>query len=249
MKYKHLLLTGGSGKLGQAIIASKYFSSPLAPPRKIFDITKPKTIEDFFNNNDIDAVIHCAAMARMKECEIDPIKAMQTNIIGTSNLVSEIMRQEKGLKKTIRFIHISTDGVYEGIKGNYSQRDATIPYNLYGWTKLGAEFAVRLLSDFCIIRTSFFDPKNIKFDSSATNAYSSKVTIDYLTEAIAKIIESFFVGVINIGSKRKSDYDRYKEFKPSLKPCKQNDILKTIVLPIAKDASMDLSLWKKFKRS
>ncbi len=38
---------------------------------------KAETIEKFFNNNPIDAVIHCAALARMKECEENPTKAIQ----------------------------------------------------------------------------------------------------------------------------------------------------------------------------
>lgn len=245
MKYKNILLTGGSGKLGQAIIGSKYFSTLLTPSRKILDITKPETIEKLFNNNPIDALIHCAALARMEQCEENPVKALKINIMGTSNLIAEVIRQEKKLKKKIRFIYISTDGVYPGTSGNYSEKDPAIPYNRYGWTKLGAECSVNLLTDFCIIRTSFFDPRNIRFESSSTDAYSSKMTIDSLVKAIAEILENDFVGTINIGSERKSDYKRYREFKPQLKPCKYQDIRKRVPFMLAKDSSLDFSLWKK----
>lgn len=248
MRYKKILLTGGSGKLGQAIIRSGYFPPLLMPSRKVLDVTKPKTIENFFCNNDIDAVIHCAALARMGECEENPAKAIETNIIGASNIVIEIIKKENKSEKKIRFIHISTDGVYPGTEGNYSERDKTIPYDKYGWTKLGAECAVNLLSNFCIIRTSFFDPKNIKFDFSAIDAFSSKVQINYLAKAVAKMLYSDFIGVINIGDKRKSDYERYKQYKHSLKPCKLKDILKTIPFNMAKDASMNCSLWKKISK-
>jgi len=247
MKYKNVLVIGGSGKLGQAIISSEYFSSSLKPSSKLVDITKPKTIEKFFDNNEIDSIINCAALARMKDCEEDPIKAIKTNIIGTNNLVIEVIKKENKTKNKIRFVHISTDGVYPGKLGNYSERDATIPYNKYGWTKLGAECAVNLLSNFCIIRTSFFDPNNLKFDKSAVDAYSSKVTIDYLIKAIAVLLNNDFVGTINIGSKKKSDYDRYKFFKPSLKKCKFNDITRSVNFAMASDSSMDCTLWKKIK--
>lgn len=247
MKYKNILLTGGSGKLGQAIIKSKIFPSVLAPSREVFDITRPETIERFFKKNEIDAVIHCAALARMAECEKEPIKVIETNIVGTSNLINAVLKREKE-SKNIRFLYISTDYVYPGTKGNYSEKDETIPFNNYGWTKLGAECAVNSLSNFCIIRTSFFDAENIKFDCSATDAYSSKVPVGYLVEAIAKMLESGFIGVINIGSGRKSDYERYKEFKPSLKECKLKDILGNVSFQMAKDASMNCSLWKKTEK-
>ena len=246
MKYKNILLTGGSGKLGQAILKSGIFPSVLDPLRNILDITKPETIEKFFKENEIDAVIHCAALARMAECEKEPVKAIETNITGTSNLVNVVLKKES--KKNIRFVHISTDYVYPETKGNYSEKDVAIPFNNYGRTKLGAECAVNLLSNFCIIRTSFFDPENIKFDCSANDAYSSKVPIGYLVKAIAKMLESDFIGRINIGSDRKTDYERYKEFKPSFKECKLKDILGNVPFQMAKDASMNCELWKKIEK-
>jgi len=249
MKFKKILLTGASGKLGQAIISSRYFSSLLTPSRQELDITKSISIEKFFGKNNIDAVINCAALARMSECEANPDKAILVNTIGTANLVIETLKKESKIKKSIRFVHISTDGVYTGVKGNYSEQDKTIPYNKYGWTKLGAECAVNLLSNFCIIRTSFFDPENIKFKDSGIDAYSSKVPIKYLARSIARMLEHNFVGTINIGSERKSDYERYKEFKPSLKPCKLKDTLKTVNFPMARDSSMNCSLWEKIQLS
>ena len=238
MKYKKILLTGASGQLGQAISNSGYFENLLTPSREVLDITKTITIKKYFNNNDFAAVIHCAAMARMLECEQNPYKAIETNIIGT-------LRKEAKSKNKIRFLHISTDGVYSGTKGNYSEKDAAIPYNIYGWTKLGAECAVRMLTNYCIIRTSFFDPNKIKFDESATDAYSSKMQINDLVKAIAEMLESNFVGVINLGDIKKSDYERYKAFKPALKPCKLKDILKTVPFAMARDASLNTNLWKR----
>jgi len=246
---KSILLTGGTGRLGKAIIESGCFRSLLAPSREALDITKPADINKFFNNNDFDLIIHCAALARMKECQENPAKAIQTNITGTCNLVVETLKKEKSLKKSIRFIHISTDGVYQGTRGNYNENDETIPYNIYGWTKLGAECAINALSNFCIIRTSFFDPKNIKFDASAADSFSSRIEIGCLVEAIAKLANHNFVGTINVGGEKKSEYDHYKEFKPSLRSCSQKDILKTAGIPMAIDASMDCGVWETVKKN
>jgi len=248
MKYKNILLTGASGELGKSIVKSNIFSSLLTPSRKVLDITKPETIANFFDNNDFDAVVHCAALARMKECEENPIKAITTNIIGTNNLVNEVLKKEESSNKKIRFIQISTDGVYPGTKGNYSENNETVPYNTYGWTKLGAECAVHTLSDFCIIRTSFFDPEKIEFDDAATDAYSSKVPINYFVNSISLLLNSGFSGTINVGRERRSDYGHYKEFKQDIKECKLDDIQKRISFKLYNDASMDISLWKKIER-
>ena len=89
------------------------------------------------------------------------------NTQGTLNLVNNVRDIKKSCNKNIRFIYISTDGVYPCSNGNYSEDSPTIPYNIYGWSKLGGETAVRSLQNFCIIRTRFFDPLNIPFSESA----------------------------------------------------------------------------------
>ena len=112
---------------------------------------------------------------------------------------------------------------------------------------MGAECAVNTLSNYCIIRTSFFDPENIKFDDAATEAFSSKVPINYLVKAISILLDNDFVGTINVGRERKSDYEHYKEFKPEIKECKLEDIQKSVPFAFYKDCSMDINLWKKIE--
>jgi dTDP-4-dehydrorhamnose reductase len=247
MEHERILLTGASGELGQNIVKSGYFKSLLTPARKDLDITEPDTIENFFEKNSFDAIIHCAAMARMMECEQNPEQAILTNITGTSNIVFSTILKEKKENKKIRFMQISTDGVYPGIRGNYSEKDETIPYNKYGWTKLGAECPIKTLSNYCIIRTSFFDPDHIKFDDAAIDAYSSKAPIKFLVEAIKVLLNKDFVGTVNVGREKRSDYEHYKEFKPDIKRCKIEDLQKKLSFKMYKDSSMNLILWNKLK--
>ena len=243
MKYEHILLTGGSGKLGSFI---RRFSqvSLHAPTHSELDITSSDQLEKFFSKHSIQAIIHCAALARMGECEKDPIRVIQINVQGTANLVSAILKKEKESGEKIRLVHISTDGVYPGVRGNYSEQDETIPYNKYTWTKLGAECVVKMVSNHCIIRTSFFDPQTLLYDKSAMDAFSSRVTVDYLAKAVLKLLCHPFMGVINVGSERMSDYHRYKEFKPDLEPCTFDELSKEVPYSRAKDASMDCRLWR-----
>ncbi len=247
MDYGKILLTGGSGTLGKHIISSGEFKNLLTPSHDEMDITNLASVEKFFSKHDFGAIIHCAAMARVGECEKNPSEALAANTIGTANLVRAVMKKQEQLRKNIRFIHISTDGVYQSTEGNYSESGPTIPYNRYGWTKLGAEAAVNLLQNFCIIRTRFFDPKNIKYDKYATDSYTSMIQAGELAEAIALIMKSGFVGTLNVGSERKSDYDIIKKYNPAIKPCKFEDIQSKTPFRLSKDASMNISLWKKLK--
>ena len=170
---------------------------------------------------------------------------MQTNLMGTCRIVEETLQKEKQRKKSIRFIHISTDGVYPSTHGHYKETDPTIPYNNYGWTKLGAECAVHMLKNFCIIRTRFFDPQNIPFKTHAVDSYSSSISLNDLAKAIHTLVYADFIGTVNIGGERKSDYTRYKKFKPSTKPCLLKHILNTVPFALSRDASLDCALWKK----
>ncbi len=251
MKHKKILLTGASGTLGSHILSSGCLrhTKVLAPGHEVMDITDKESVDGFFWKNDFDAVIHCAAMARMKECEKNPQQSIITNIIGTANLVMAAMEKERMAGVKIRFVHISTDGVYEGTKGNYSESDAARPYNRYGWTKLGAEAAVNLLSDFCIIRTGFFDPENIRFDDAPTDAFSSRIPVNELAKAIATMLENRFVGTINIGGERKSEYERLKKYKPTIKPAKLSEVMSGLPFRLARDASMDTTMWKRIERA
>ena len=102
-----------------------------------------------------------------------------------------------------------------------------------------------MLENYVVIRTRFFDKANIKFKTAATDIYTSMIEVQNLAKEIKKISLNKFIGVINIGDKRKSDFENYKKFKPNIKPCKRKDILKNLSFKIAKDASMNLSLFKK----
>jgi len=239
------LLTGSSGLLGGKIKLSGSFPNLLTPSRSELDITNQESINKYFFNNKFEVIIHAAALARMSECEKFPHNAIDVNTVGTANIVNNVLQQEKRRKKTIRFVYISTDGVYAGVSGGYSENSATLPYNVYGWTKLGGECAVRSLTNHCIIRTRFFDPANIPYESSASDIITSSIEINRLIQIIGKLININFSGIVNVGDKAMSEYTRYKKYKLSLNPCLRVDIVKNLNYEIAHDSSMNVSLLKK----
>ena len=75
----NILLTGASGGLGTKILLGKHGFSFLSPSRKELDICSNDSLQRYCEQNSFDTVIHCAALARMGECEQNPIKAFDIN--------------------------------------------------------------------------------------------------------------------------------------------------------------------------
>ena len=243
-KNKKVLLLGGTGKLGLSIIKSKIFKNIVSPSKNNLNILNTKSIDKILKNKNFDLIINCAAMARMTECEKNASRAIEVNINGTANLVNKISNYRN---KNLRFIHISTDAVYPSVKGNYSENSQLGPNNVYGWTKLASEYLVKTLKNYVIIRTRFFDKKNIRFSKSAVDIFTSSIEVSELIKEIKFLAYSKFVGTINVGSERKSDFANYKKFKKNLKPCSRTYVMKNLNFNIAKDASMNLGLLNKLK--
>ena len=149
--------------------------------------------------NGVDYIFHLAGLSRATESIKIPYKYYEANF-----------------KKQVRLIHISSDGVYPSIKGNYSENSPLKSYNFYGWTKLHSEPIVKLIKNCVVIRTRFFDKTNIKYDTAATDIFTSAIEVQNLAREIKNIALTKFVGVINVGERKRSDLENYKKFKPNI---------------------------------
>ena len=241
----NILLLGGSGTLGKAIIKSKLFKNLKHPSSKQTNILSQKKIEKFIIKHNIKTVLHFAALARVKECEKNKKKAFKINVDGTKNVVNAIKYCTKKNKTKIRLIFMSSDGVYPSLKGNYKENSKLKPYNYYGKTKLQGENLVKKLKFFIIIRTRFFDKQKVRFSHSATNIFTSALEVNQLVKYIFKILKSNFNGILNVGGKRISDYKRYKKYNKKIKPCDKSEIFKELNFKLATDASLNLNKFKK----
>ncbi len=242
----NVLLLGGSGTLGSKIIKSKVFNNLKYPLKKKLNILNQKKIFNYLNYHKIDIVLHCAALARVRECESNKKKAKKINVDGTNNIVRSILKIKKIKKKDIKLIFISTDAVYSHLGGNHKENDTLKPYNFYGVTKLKGEKIVKKLKNFIIIRTRFFDKNKIKFNRSAVNIYTSALEVEKLVEFISKLVKKKFKGIINVGGKKISDFKKYSKYKKNIKPCDKEEILKNLNFKIAIDASMNIEKLKHF---
>jgi len=238
--FGNVLLIGGNGQLGSCLKKNDKFFKLKSPSKKKLDLTKKKNIEIALKKYAPKMIINCAAITDMKIAEKYPAKCFEVNVVGTINLVNEIKKYDKN----IRLIHLSSDGVYPSIKGNYSEKSITGPYNLYCWSKFLSEIPVKTLKKFVIIRTRFFDKNNIKFKKVAKDIFTSSIEINDLSKKILKLLKNNFTGIINIGTKRRSLFDRYKKYK-KITPIYRSEILANLDIQLAKDSSMNIKKMQK----
>lgn len=150
----NILVTGGDGQLSKCI---KNIKDKLPEANFIFvnrlelDITNNIAVTSFFQRNDIQYCINCAAYTAVDMAERDKENAFNVNVIGAKNLA--IACDNKGAT----LIHISTDFVFDGNNNvAYYERDKTNPLSVYGQTKLKGEQAIaERLNRYFIIRTSW----------------------------------------------------------------------------------------------
>jgi len=145
---KRLLVTGASGLLGinlalretahrEVIGVTNSHSLVNTPfPTKPFNLTAPGAIDCMLDEIQPGVVIHCAAMADIDDCEKQPEKAALIN-----TKVPGILAQACSARN-IRLIHLSTDAVFDGLRGDYLETDTPNPLSVYARTKLDGENAV-----------------------------------------------------------------------------------------------------------
>ncbi len=98
-----------------------------------------------------DVVLHAAALASHEGCESDPALAQLINVESTAHLAQACA------DVSAKLVYLSTDAVFDGTRGNYTELDPTNPFSVYGETKLlGEQAALAIHDDVLITRTNFF---------------------------------------------------------------------------------------------
>jgi dTDP-4-dehydrorhamnose reductase len=138
----HKVLATGRGDCRLPFTGHKNFLySPL-------DFTSPDDVLPVLEQHKPDVLVHAGAMSKPDDCEGQQSLAYNVNVQGTMNLL------QAAKKMRSFFIFVSTDFVFDGERGMYSEEDETGPVNYYGTTKLLAETAVRQYPfEWTIVRT------------------------------------------------------------------------------------------------
>ena len=245
MIHKKTLLLGGSGLLGVHFLNSNSFKNILAPPKKKVNLLNISSISNYLQKNNVKIIINCAALARMRECEFNPQKAIETNIEGSLNLVNTT----NNFNKKILIVHFSSDSVYGSKNMSFNEKSKLNPYNTYAWTKLSSEYIFRTYSNHIIVRTRFFHEDRLKFKDAATDILTSAIHVSKIPILVEKIIKSNFRGIINVGGKVESDFNKFKKFKINLKKTTFKNIQKNLDYPLSQFGILNSSLLKKITKS
>ena len=109
------------------------------------DITDAAYINDLFSEHWFDGVIHLAAESHVDRSIKDPLAFVNTNVIGTINLLNAFKGVWQGNWEGKRFYHISTDEVYGslGAEGLFTETTAYDPNSPYSASKAASDHFVR----------------------------------------------------------------------------------------------------------
>lgn len=114
------------------------------------DLSQRGSISSVILRHKPDVVMHLAAIASHEACARDPRLAHQVNGEATREVVEACSSTGAYL------LYVSTDAVFSGKDGNYSEDDAPAPFSVYGETKLLGESHVSPYANTLIVRTNFF---------------------------------------------------------------------------------------------
>jgi dTDP-4-dehydrorhamnose reductase len=227
-----ILVTGGNGRFVKILKKENKKLNLKFLDKKDLNILNLNSIEKCFVKFKPKVIFHCAGLSRPMTIHEENIsKSIDLNIIGTANMVKVCE------KYNVKIIYFSTGYVYEGKKGNYSEKDPVKPFNNYGLSKLGGETSVLMYKNSLILRITMME-KPYPYKKAYTNLISNFIYHEDLVKILPHIITK--KGIINIGGKKQSIYDFVKKTK---KDIKKNKLNKNTNLPL--NQTMNLSLLNK----
>ena len=181
---KSILITGAYGQLGESCshhLKNNYklilsAISPLKNGIKL-DVTDQQSINNILEENNPDIIINLAALTDVDKCELEEKNAYRINFDGVKNLCKDFSGH---------FIQISTDYVFDGMNGPYSENDRTNPISVYGKTKLDAEnWLIDNYSKSTILR------------SNVLYSYSEQTKASFLKWIIESLVAKRPIKVVN----------------------------------------------------
>ena len=143
-----ILVTGASGLLGlnlalqaaekhqvTGVVNTANLKTDAFNLRQV-NLLSPGALQALVADEKPEWIIHCAALANVDDCQDDPVLAGKLN----ADLPGEIA--QLAAQTGARMVHISTDAVFDGQRGDYTEEDVPNPLSVYARTKLAGEQAV-----------------------------------------------------------------------------------------------------------
>lgn len=194
---KKIIFTGGSGRFGSIFKKEKKKNYKFFyPTKKELNIENINSIKKYFLKIKPDYLIHCAALSRPMDIHEKNIsKSISINIIGTCNIVKVCE------KFKTKLIYFSTNYVYPGTKGNYSEKEPILPINKYAISKFGGECAVQMYEHSVILRICMTE-KPFVHKNAFNDVEMNFIYHEDLAKNLLKLIDE--KGIINVGGKKQT---------------------------------------------
>ena len=165
--------------------------------------------------------------------------------------------------KQHRFVYLSSDGIFDGARGNYFENETPHPKTQYGRNLLACETLIcETLHDYCIIRPSYiYGFVNGKLDGRLDSVrkrllsneevvgfhdmYKSPLGVGQLARAVVDLAVSDFTGTLHVAGERMSVYDFYQQAMTALGVDTTSLVAKAMPPDpqLLKDTSLDVSKW------
>ena len=217
MKQKKIIMTGGGGRFAKVFKKIKGSKNIFFPSKKTLNLTNINSIKKYVKKIKPNYLIHCAALSRPMDIHEKNIEdSISKNIIGTCNIV-KVCNQEK-----IKLIYFSTNYVYAGTKGNYSEDDPVLPINNYALSKLGGECAVQMYKNSLILRICMSE-KPFIHKKAFKDVETNFMYHEDFAKNLLKLIDK--KGIINVGGHKQIVFNFAKKTNPKVKPVSAKKML------------------------
>tara|TARA_B110000467_G_C18337122_1_gene499077 strand:- start:2186 stop:3061 length:876 start_codon:yes stop_codon:yes gene_type:complete len=174
------------------------------------DITNMDSIISCVEKYSPKIIINCAANVNVDELENNEELAISINAKGAEN-IAKVCNDNK-----IRLLHISSDGIFDGKQGMYTEEDVANPINVYAKSKiLGEKLISKNLENYLIIRTNFYgfhNQKKFLFNWALsklknneeiigfTDIFFNPLEVTNLSKMIYELSEKKICGILNLSS-------------------------------------------------
>lgn len=217
---------------------SRQLSNLLPVEKQInLNLADPKFENLISTNFNPDLVIHAAAFTDLKYCSLNPLETNQLHVLSSGFLAKRF--------KNSKFIYVSTDSVFDGQKGNYSEKDTVRPLNIYASTKKDGEDQVLNENENAfILRTNiigFHDPiKASLFEwayqmlkaGSQINGFSNVYFNPLYCGSYGKLITEFLNQAPPSGIYNFASSDRISKYDFLVKSAEKMNLNKSLIVPI-----------------
>ena len=224
-----ITITGTNGQLGKTLLSQTKNHVIQEIKRPEVDIRHAESVKRSLESFRPEVIIHAAALTNVEHCEDHQKEAVDINVRGTENIL-----QAAG---DAHVVYLSTEYVFDGKKGPYSEEDKPNPQSVYAQTKYEGEQIVLSRKNSSVIRTTVVytyeqGSKNFlmqllsgKLNRFPSDQISNPTLTENLAEATLEIATRKLAGIYNIVGEDR--IDRYQ-----------------FALSIASKFNLDTSTWR-----